>query len=106
MSDLTDAQKVERARRAEMALDEFLDPAFQAVIDTYSARLEDIASKQPWEATKITALANATRIAKEVQGQIKLLVYEGQEARRKIVRAEEIEKLSPAKRRFLNMVPH
>jgi len=106
MSDLTDAQRVERGRRAAQALEEFLDPAFQAVIEAYSARIEDIASTQPWEANKITALANATRIAKEVQNQLRLLVYEGQEARRKIVRAEEIEKLSPAKRRFLNMVPH
>lgn len=106
MTDLTDSQRVERARRAQMALEEFFDPAFNTVIETYCARIEELASSAPWEAQKITALANATRIAKQVRGQIAALVYEGEEAKRKIDHAKEIEKLSPAKRRFLDMVPH
>jgi hypothetical protein len=106
MTDLTEAQRIERGRRAQMALDEFLDPALDALIAVYSARIEEIAATQPWEAGKITALANATRIARQVRSQIMGLVHDGDTVRQRKDRAAEIEKLSPAKRRFLDMVPH
>jgi hypothetical protein len=103
---MTDDQRAERGRRAKLALDEFLEPAFQTVIDTYTQRVEELASKAPWDAQKITALANATRIAKQVKAQIELMIYEGEIAQSAKQRAREIEKLSPARRRFLDMVPH
>lgn len=106
MTDLSESQRIDRARRAEMALEEFLDPAFDAVVSAYTARIEELAATQPWEAGKITALANATRIARQLRGQIMNIVHEGEKAKRAKARAEEIEKLSPAKRRFLDMVPH
>ena len=96
---------VERGRRAKQALDEFLDPAFDAVIHAYTARIEDLASTQPWEAQKITSLANAARIAKSAKAQIEAIVYEGERAAGVRERTKEIEQLSPAKRRFLDMVP-
>lgn len=96
---------IERGRRAKMALEEFFDPAFDMVIDAYTARIEEIAASQPWEAQKITALANAARIAKSVKGQIEAIVYEGERADKVRNRALEIEQLSPAKRRFLNIAP-
>lgn len=105
MTDLTNPQKVERGRQAMQALDNFLSPAFDAVIAAYTDRLEDIASKTPWEAPKITALANAVRIAKEVRNQIAGLVYEGDQAKADMVRVEKIEALTPAKRRLLNIGP-
>jgi hypothetical protein len=103
VTDLSDPQKIERARRAEMALNEFLDPAFELVADIYAQRLEDIASATPWEANKITALANALRIAKEVRGQIQMLVTDGAVAKSKVDFAKRVENLSPAKRRLLNI---
>lgn len=106
MTDLSEAQRIDRGRRAEMALEEFLDPAFDAVVAAYTARIEELAATQPWEAQKITALANATRIAKQVKAQIEAVVYEGERAKSDRRKAEEIEKLSPAKRRFLDMAPH
>lgn len=105
MTDLTDAQKVARAHNAKRALEEFLDPAFEAVVEAYADRLEQIASTTPWEAAKITALANAQRIAKEVRSQIVALVYDGESARKEMIRVERIEKLTPAKRRLLNIGP-
>jgi hypothetical protein len=101
---MTETQRIERGRRAQMALDEFIDPAFGVVIATYRSRLEELAAKEPWSHQKITALANAVRIAEAVRAQVAGLVYEGEHAKAQKVRAEEIEKLSPAKRRFLNMV--
>lgn len=106
MTDLTESQRIERGRRAQMALEEFLDPALDAVVEAYTARIEELAAAAPWEASKITALANATRIAKQLRGQIMNIVHEGENARRNKDRAAEIEKLSPARRRFLDMVPH
>lgn len=96
---------IERGRRARMALEEFLDPAFEAVIAAYTARIEEIASSAPWDAQKITALANAQRIARSVKAQIENIVYEGERADGERLRAKEIEQLSPAKRRFLNIAP-
>lgn len=106
MVDLTEAQRIERGRRAKMALEEFLDPAFAAVTEAYTSRIEGLASTQPWEAQKITALANAIRIANQVKNQIMGIVHEGENTKAHKDRAEEIEKLSPARRRFLNMVPY
>lgn len=103
MSDLTDAQRIERARQASLALKDYLDPALNVVIDSYTERLEQLASTAPWEAGKITALANAVRIAREVRGQIAQLVADGTDAKQNIERAKRIEQLTPAKRRLLQI---
>lgn len=105
MSDLNDRERMERAHHAQRALDEFLEPAFAIVAAEYMARLNDLASTTPWEAAKITALANATRIAQEVRSQIVALVLDGQDAKRGMIRAEKIEELTPAKRRLLKIGP-
>jgi hypothetical protein len=105
VTDLTDAQRLERARQASLALEHFLDPAFEAVVQAYSERLEQIASATPWEAAKITALANATRIAKEVRSQIAMLVADGADAKQNIDYAKKVETLTPAQRRFFNIAP-
>ncbi len=102
MTDLTNEQRLERARQAEHAMT-FLAPAFDVVISAYVERMEQVASTTPWEANKITALANATRIAREVQSQIVAIVHDGADAQANIKRAETIEKLTPAKRRLLNI---
>lgn len=103
MSDLTPQQRIERAHRAKRALEEFLEPAFETVMDTYLVRVEELSAKEPWSANKITALANATRIAREVRSQIVALVMDGAEAEHGKQRAERVEKLSPAKRRLLDI---
>ena len=105
MSDLNDRERLERAHQAQRALDEFLEPAFDIVAAEYLGRLEQLAATTPWEAGKITALANATRIASEVRSQIVALVLDGQDARKGILRAEKIETMTPAKRRLLKIGP-
>lgn len=103
MPDLTDPQRIERARQAGLALEHFLDPAFAVVAEEYRQRLEAICATKPWATNEIAALANASRIVSEVRSQIAGLVYDGEEAKRGRTRAELIEKLSPAKRRLLNI---
>jgi hypothetical protein len=103
VTDLTDAKRIERARQAELALTNFVDPAVEIVVASYLDRVEQLASTTPWEAGKITALSNAARIAKEVRAQIAALVHDGVDARSNIERAKRVEALTPAKRRLLNI---
>lgn len=105
MTDLSDAQRVQRAENARRALEGFLDPAFAMLVNVYSARMEEIAAREPWEAAKITALANGIRIAREVKAQIEAQVYDGEVVKQSMIRAEKIEKLTPAKRRLINIGP-
>ena len=102
MPELTEQQRVERARLARQSL-EFLEPAFETVKGEYRARLSQVCAATPWEASKISALANAERIANEVQAQLVALVADGTDAQSQIDRAKKIETLSPAKRRLLQI---
>lgn len=101
--DLTLEQRVERGHRAERAMSEFLEPAFDQVRAEYAARLAVICATEPWAANKVSALANASRIVEEVQAQIMALIMNGEEAHIRKSRAERIEELSPAKKRLLNI---
>jgi hypothetical protein len=102
---MTPQERMERGSRAQRAIEEFMQPAFDVVCSEYAARLKEVAAREPWAANKIAALANALRIVEEVQGQIVGIVYDGEHARQGKTRAEKIEQLSPAKRRFLNIAP-
>jgi hypothetical protein len=105
MSDLTDSQRIERARRAQAAIDEFFDPAFEVVAEEYHNRLAAICATEPWSTNKIAALANAGRVAGEVRSQIMALIADGEHAKSKKTRAEKIEGLSPARRRLFSIAP-
>lgn len=98
--ELTESQRVQRGEQARRALEDYLDPAFDAVVAAYTDRIEALAASEPWAADKIVAVAQATRIAKEVHGQIAALVHDGEHARASMVRVEKIEQLSPARRRL------
>lgn len=100
---MTEGQRVERARQAKLALDNFLDPAFAVVAEEYQARLTGLCATRPWATNEIAALANATRVVTEVRSQIAALVADGAEAQNGIDRAKRIEGLSPARKRLLNI---
>lgn len=102
---MTDAERIERARRAQLALDEFLTPVFDIIGAEYLGRLKAITSREPWEAGKISSLANASRIVDEVRNQITALVLDGQEAQAKINRAKRVENMSASDRRLLGIGP-
>lgn len=100
---MTDAARADRGRRAELMWDEFMSPAFEVVRAEYEARLREICAKRPWAANEISALANASRIAEEVEKQIKALVYDGKEALAQMGRAEKIASMSPQRRKVLGL---
>lgn len=105
MRDLNEAQRVERAARAQHALDEFFTPALARAHDSFSARLKDICAREPWASDKIAAMANAIRILEELGRDLESAIRDGEEAARSIVRAGKYEQLTPARRRLLGIGP-
>ena len=106
---MTEAQKIERGRRAQSALDEFITPIITECRNTYGERIVDIAANElnrDRRTDKITALSTALRILDQVERGLQSAINDGEIAHRNKLRASDMEKLSPANRRFLDMVPH
>lgn len=104
MSDLTDSQRVERARQASMALETFLEPAFAVVEADYAEKLIAAASSTDPRAPEIIArLANGLKAARSARSQIEALVADGIDAQRTIERTEKVTELSPARQRLLRI---
>jgi hypothetical protein len=97
------AQRIDRGRRAAQALEEFLDPAFDEVIASYTARMREIVAREPWEIEKIKALVMAQRIAEEARHEISLLVKDAEAARREATRVEQVASLPAARRKALGV---
>lgn len=106
MVDMSPEDRVRRAERAARSIEEFFDPALSYVHDTFTARLKAVCASEPWETGKIAALANAVRIVEELGKDLKGYIHDGEEAASKLIRVEKYEKMSPAKRRFLNFAPY
>lgn len=109
MSDLSENQRIERARRAKAAYDEFVSPALEEIRNAYGDRIVEIASTElnrDKRTDKLTALSTALRILEQVEGGLQTIIVDGQMAHQSKMRAAEMEQLSPARRRFLNMVPN
>jgi hypothetical protein len=107
VTELTDAQRVERARRAQMALEEFLTPAFAVVEREYAERMIEVAASSDPRAPEVIArLANGIKVARSVKAQIEVLVADGEVATGNIQRAERKGEMSPAKLRLLNIGPN
>ena len=103
MSDATTFERIERGQRAEAALKEFLDPAFDVVIADYMGRLTQIAAETPWDTGKIVKLAAAAKIAEAVRVQVKGLVADGELATQDLKRGRQIEGLSTERRKLLGI---
>lgn len=97
---MTPEEQIARARQAEAALDQFLAPAIDVLMASYSVRLQEIAVAEPWATDKIRKLATALKIAREVQGQIVGVVKSGDVARDQKRRADEIAGMSDERRRW------
>lgn len=100
---VNEAQRIERARRADMAIDEFMGPAFEFARAAYMERLAQIAAVEPWATNKITNLAIAARVLDEVKGQIVAVIRDGDVAKSEMIRAEQIERIPHAKRKILGL---
>jgi hypothetical protein len=105
MADLTEAQRVERATRAERAIEEFFAPAMAKMQGLFSDRLQEICVSEPWEKEKIVAAAHVVRIVDIMRSDLLTLVRDGEAAANDLIKAEKYEELSPARRRLLSIGP-
>ena len=103
MTDLTEAQRIDRGRRANEALETFLTPAFDFVHGQYLNRMKRVISEEPWNTQKIVALTMAQRVVEEVQKEIMIVVRDGDQVKRDMIRIEEIANLPAAKRKALGI---
>jgi hypothetical protein len=103
MSDFGEAQRIEAARLAQQALDEFLNPAFDFVGGQYLNRLKRVIAEEPWAQDKIAALVMAQRVVEAVRGEIQLIVKDGEKAKSDMIRVETVGSMSAARRRALGV---
>lgn len=107
MTDLTEAQRVELARRAKLALDEFVAPALAMIEADYAEKMIAVAaSTDPRAPESIARLANGIKVARQVGALIESYVLDGDLAKRDMIRATEIKDMSPAKQRLLKIGQH
>jgi hypothetical protein len=105
MNDNNPAAQIADGEQAKVALERWLDPAFNHVISVYRERLEQIAAAEPWATDKIAKVAVAVKIAEEARNQISLVVKQGEIALANERQRRKIEELPTHKRRWAGMLP-
>ena len=103
MTDLSEAQRIDRGRRAKEALETFLTPAFDFVQGQYLNRMKRVIYEEPWNTDKIVALTMAQRVVEEVHKEIMVVVRDGDQVKRDMIRIEEIASMPAAKRKALGI---
>lgn len=105
---MTEAERIARAQRAKAAWDEFCGPMIEGMVSEYSARMVEVANTElnpKKRADKITALANAIRIAENLKGGMREAIVDGEIAARDRLRADKVEQMSAAQRRLFGIAP-
>ncbi len=101
---MTNAERTERARRAQMALDEFLYPALAFIEADYAEKLIDVAaSTDPRAPEQIARLANGVKVARQVRGLIEAFVSDGKMAQSEIDRSKRDDEFTTSQKRLLNI---
>jgi hypothetical protein len=95
--------RIDRARRAELALEEFVAPAIANMRAAYFARLNEIIAREPWEAAKIAALVGAIRTVDTIEGALSLQVKDGDAAKHDLIKIENINSMPAARRKALGI---
>ena len=109
MSELTDKQIIDRARRAETLRDEFLVPVFGDIRQTYANRIVEIAATEldpKIRAEKITALSVAIRNLGNLEAGINAFIRDGEVAKGNLLRVEKIESMTAPQRRLFGIAPY
>lgn len=106
---MTEAERIARARRAELAWDEFFAPMIEAMLGEYQARMVEVANTElnpRKRADKITALSNAIRIAQNLKDGMRETIRDGELVQQELIRADKVERMAPSARRLLNIAPY
>lgn len=100
------AETAARGHRATMC-NEFLGPILKETRDGYLARIAELAVNEldpKTRAEKITALSVAMKVLGNVENGLTAAIEAGKVADKSILRATEVEKLGPSRRRLLDLV--
>lgn len=104
---MNDRERIETARRAQQALDDFLAPAFAVVEADYTEKLVNAATSTDPRAGEIVArLAAGMKAARSAHGMIMTLVADGELTKAGMIKAERIEGMTAPDRRLLNIGPN
>jgi hypothetical protein len=101
-------QRLDHARRAELAWEEFFAPMIAELKAAYTERLAEVANTElnpRKRSDKVTALANALKIVGTLESGMLETIRDGELAKQEQLRAEKIEQMAPSARRLLNIAP-
>lgn len=100
---------IERARRALLLKEEFIDPIMGGIRQEYADRIVEVASSEldpVQRERKLTALSVAMRIADNFQQGLLAVIQDGELAHKQLLRAEKVERMSAPQRKLFNVVPY
>lgn len=98
-------ERTKRAFQAKVAW-EFIAPSLEALRDEYREAQMRAAINEPDKPAKIINLSVAQRVINTVEAHIFAAIKDGDVAAKERARAEEIARMSPAKRKYLNFAPN
>jgi len=105
---MNEADRIARAHRAQAALDEFLNPMFDQIVEEYTSRMVEVANTElsrDKRSDKITALSNALKITRTLKSGMNEIVRDGELAKAEKLRAEKLEQMTAPQRRLLSIAP-
>jgi hypothetical protein len=103
MTDQSLSDRIVDAEQAKQAMDRWLGPAFDVVLQSYQNAMVQLASNEPWADKKITKVAIAFKIATEVRKQIEAVVSDGKVARHELNYGKQIAELPAEQRRWIGL---
>ena len=98
-------ERTKRAFQAKVAW-EFIAPALEALRDEYRQAQMRAAINEPDKPTKIINLSVAQRVINTVEAHMQAAIKDGDVAASERARAEQVARMSPAKRKYLNFAPN
>lgn len=97
-----------RGQRAQALMDEFVAPALDGMRDEYLARMATVATNEldpKVRADKITALSTALKVLDNLTSGINAAIKDGEAAQNKLLKAEDVERMTPQKKRLFQIAP-
>lgn len=105
---MTPAERIEHARRAMLAWEEFFEPMIGELRNAYAERMVIVANDElnpRKRADKLTALSNAMKILGTLESGMREMLRDGELAQQEKLRADKLENMAPSQRRLLNIAP-
>ncbi len=100
---MTPSERIERAERAQAAMEEFLRPAFVQVEAEYTERLTETCRRRPWSWLQIIMLATLLRYTARARKRIEAIIDDGPIALDQRTREIHINRIHPERRKVLGV---